>query len=119
MGVEYDKTTTDKQSLAVEILRAKQLQAVHKAEANGLGAVGVPPLRLSDDELRARSPRDLEMFTLLHRTFKQRVRALEDIVGARVWDCKVHGRPHGRPHGRHLADTLDAELVSLVNASLL
>ena len=90
-----------------------------EAEANGLGAVGVPSLRLSDDELRARSPRDLEMFTLLRRTFKQRVRALEDAVGARVWDCKVHGRPHGRPHGRHLADTADAELASIVNASLL
>ena len=33
MGVEYDKTTTDKQSLAVEILRQKNLLAIQKAEA--------------------------------------------------------------------------------------
>ena len=51
------------------------------------GAHGVPPLRLSDAELRADSPHDVELYQLLLRTLRQRVRAVEATVNASIWDC--------------------------------
>jgi hypothetical protein len=48
---------------------------------------GVPPLRLSDAQLRRRSPRDLSLYATLLRAFRERVRALEQRVNASVWQC--------------------------------
>ena len=51
MSVEYDKTTTDKQTLATEILRQKQLQAIRKAKGDGASATNLHK-NLERDEAR-------------------------------------------------------------------
>ena len=61
-----------------------------EADFNHVGGIGMPPLMLADEELAQRSPHDLQLYGLLYRTFKQRVRELEVAVKARVWECKVH-----------------------------
>ena len=45
MGVEYDKTTTDKQSLAVEILRQKNLLAIAPLHLNIMAASPLDALK--------------------------------------------------------------------------
>ena len=47
---------------------------------------------LSDAELHARSPRDVELYRLLVRTLRQRVRAVEGALNASVWDCAGRAR---------------------------
>ena len=48
----------------------------------------MPPLRLTDDELIRRNPRDVWLYEQMLRIFKQRMHALEAAVKARVWTCK-------------------------------
>jgi hypothetical protein len=55
---------------------------------NRLRAIGVPALRMSDAELRARSPADVALYDGLLRLFKRRMHQLEVAVKARVWACK-------------------------------
>ena len=70
------------------------------------GAVGVPPLMLSDAELAARSPRDMELYASLQRVFKRRVHAMEARVNATVWGCvRADG---GRMGGRRLSSLFSA-----------
>ena len=66
MGVEYDKATQDKQTLAVEILRQKQLQAIRKAHG-GESAANLQK-NLQRDEAR-----------LMHRDVEE-LRALLDYM---------------------------------------
>ena len=56
-------------------------------ELQKLGSIGMPPLSLSDAELRARNPHDLAVYHMLLRVLKQRVRKLEAVVGASIWGC--------------------------------
>ena len=44
-------------------------------------------MQLSDDQLKSRSPRDLEMYAVLVHTLERRVRLLESAVNASVWGC--------------------------------
>ena len=56
------------------------------------GAVGVPPLLLSEDELIRRNPCDVELYHALHRTLRHRVRAVETRMNTTIWDCTNRGR---------------------------
>ena len=67
MGVSYDKTATDKQMLAVEILRQKQIQAIQKAKGQGASALNLHK-NLQRDEAR-----------LMHRDIEE-LRALLDYM---------------------------------------
>ena len=71
MGVEYDKTTTDKQSLAVEILRQKNIQAIQKAKGDGADIDNLQK-QLKKDEAR-----------LMHRDVEE-LRALLDYMEVSV-----------------------------------
>ena len=79
MGVEYDKTTTDKQSLAVEILRQKNIQAIQKAKGDGADIDNLQK-QLKKDEAR-----------LMHRDVEE-LRALLDYMEVRVQ--RSHPSPH-------------------------
>ena len=66
----------------------------------------MPPLMLSDAELAARSPRDMELYAALQRVFKRRVHAMEARVNATVWGCvRADG---GRMGGRRLSSLFSA-----------
>ena len=46
---------------------------------------------ISDDELRARNPRDLALYQLALRTLRARVREVEARMNATIWDCAGGG----------------------------
>ena len=54
--------------------------------------VQVPPLRLSREELEARSPRDVALYRAARAQFEQRVRLAEQSVGTRFYTCKNRTR---------------------------
>lgn len=71
----------------LRIARELQPPADFDVEMQRRGAVGVPPLRLSEAELLAHSPKDVKLYNTLLHTFRRRVMALERAVNASVWSC--------------------------------
>ena len=52
---------------------------------------GVPALMVSDAELEVRSRNDLELYRVVVRTLRQRVRLVEAALNVSIWQC---GRAH-------------------------
>jgi hypothetical protein len=66
-----------------------------EAELLRQGAIGVPPLRVSDESLLRRSPKDAELYRLGLRVLRLRVRALETRLNASIWECRRDGGVRG------------------------